>query len=64
MVLTCSDRCNCKRKVWTDLKAIVMEDQVFVHCDSELDMAGRLGTAIPGDICHRHSATVRQETSY
>lgn len=61
MVLTCSDRCNCKRKVWANLKAIVMEDQVFVHCDSEPDMAGRLASAIPGGICHRQSATVRQE---
>lgn len=61
VVLTCSDRCDCKRKVWANLEAIVMEDQVFVHCDGEFDTAGSLATAIVGDICHRHSATVRQE---
>lgn len=60
-MLTCSDRCNRKRKVWTNLKAVVMEDQIFVYCDSKFDTAGRLVTAITGAVCHRHSAPVRQE---
>lgn len=60
-MLTCSDRCNRKRKVWTNFKAVVMEDQIFVYCDSKFDMAGRLATAITGAVCHRHSAPVRQE---
>jgi len=60
-VLTCSDRSDCKRKVWANLEAVVVEDQVFVHCDSEFDTAGSLATAIAGDVRHGHSATARQE---
>lgn len=63
MVLTCSNRGNCKRKVWTYLKAIMMENQIFIYRDSNFGTAGRLITAITAAVCHRHTAPVRQKMS-
>lgn len=58
---TCSDRCNGQGKAWTDLKAIVLQDEVLVHGDGHFDPAGGLGCAVPGTVHHRHTAPVRSE---
>lgn len=58
--LTCGDGRNRKRKVWADLEAVVMEEQVFVHRDRKLDAAGGLAAAVTGAVCRRHSAPVGQ----